>query len=103
MLVFLFTFFSLGACSGQNGVKKTMEKPSGEEWFAYGQSAVNLRSLVPEVADSFTEEVFPELEIRLKRISINYVLTEKYELPFLCTLLGDDYAELSPKETPFTL
>lgn len=100
MLVFLFTFFSLSACSGQNGVKKTMEQPSGEEWFAYGQYAVNLRSLV---ADSFTEEVFPELEIRLERISINYVLTEKYELPFLGTLLGDDYAELSPKETPFTL
>lgn len=78
-------------------------QPSGEEWFAYGQSAVNLRSLVPEVADRFTEEVFPELEIRLERVSINYILTEKYELPFLCTLLGDDYIELSPKEVPFAL
>lgn len=72
----------------------------GNEWAAYEQSAVNLQSLVPEVSATLTEEVFPESEIRLRRVSINDELVEKYELPFLCTILGDDYIELSLKAVP---
>lgn len=75
-------------------------KSSGEGWDAYEQSAINLQSLVPEVAETFTEEVFPEIETRLQRVSINYELTEKYELPLLCTLIGNDFIELSPKAVP---
>lgn len=75
-------------------------QPSGEGWDAYGQSAVNLQSLVPEVAATLTEEIFPEIKTRLQHVSINYELTEKYELPLLCTLLGNDFIELSPKGIP---
>lgn len=69
-----------------------------EEWAAYEQSAVNLQALVPEVRETLNEETFPEEEIWLRRVLLSEELTLKYSLPLLCTLLDDDYIELSPQQ-----
>lgn len=65
-----------------------------EHWVAYGQSALNLARLVPELAGTLIEELFPDYEIRLHRLAVNHEQTERYGLPHYCTLLGDDYARL---------
>lgn len=65
-----------------------------EHWIAYGQSALNLVRLVPELSSSLTEEIFADEGIRLHRLTVGHEQTEQYGLPFYCTLLGDDYIEL---------
>lgn len=70
-----------------------------EQWIAYGQSALNLAQLIPELGCTLTEELFADNEIRLYRLTVNHEQTERYGLPFFCTLLGDDYARLQMAST----
>lgn len=69
--------------------------PSTEKWLAYEQSAMSLLKIVPEVEETLVDEVFADYEIVLRRVSLSFELTERYSLPHLCTLLGDDYIELT--------
>lgn len=69
--------------------------PGSEKWLAYEQSALNLLKIVPEVEETMVNEVFADDEIMLRRVSLSLELTERYSLPYLCTLLGDDYIELA--------
>lgn len=68
--------------------------PEHEYWVAYGQSAVNLARLVPELAAGLTEEVFPDYEVRLSRLTVSHEQAERYALSHYCILLGDDYVKL---------
>lgn len=68
--------------------------PEHGYWVAYGQSAINLARLVPELKRNLTEELFADYEILLHRLAVNHEQTEQYGLPYHCTLLGDDYARL---------
>lgn len=70
--------------------------PSGESWAAYEQSAVNLQSIIPGVKETMMKETFPEADIWLHRVVLDDTLIYKYSLPLMCTLVGDDYLELSP-------
>lgn len=65
-------------------------------WDAYEQSAVNLQRLVPEVRGSVVKAVFGNCGLWLRRVRLTEALAVKYSLPLYCTLLGDDYAELTP-------
>lgn len=65
-----------------------------EHWVAYGQSALNLVQLVPELESELTEELFPDDEILLYRLTVNHEQTERYGLPFYCTLISDYYIRL---------
>lgn len=67
----------------------------GTAWMAYGKSAVNLQILIPElkgeealisIADGYTQ---------LFHVKINSEIAQHYNLPTMCTLLGDDYIELT--------
>lgn len=66
-----------------------------DEWKAYEQSAINLQDFLPEVKETFAEEIFPEAELKLRYVIINLELTIRYVLPQYCTLLGDEYIELT--------
>jgi len=66
-----------------------------DEWKAYEQSAINLQEFLPEVKETFAEEIFPEAELKLRYIIINLELTIRYVLPQYCTSLGDEYIELT--------
>ena len=70
--------------------------PSGDSWAAYEQSAVNLQSILPGVEETMMKEDFPEADIWLHRVVVDDTLIYKYSLPLMCTLVGDDYLELSP-------
>lgn len=70
--------------------------PSGDSWAAYEQSAVNLQSILPGVEETMMKEDFPEADIWLHRVVLDDTLIYKYSLPLMCTLVGDDYLELSP-------
>lgn len=65
-----------------------------EHWVAYGQSALNLARLVPELKSTLTEEIFADNEIRLYRLVVNHEQTERYGLPYYCTLIDDYYIRL---------
>lgn len=70
-----------------------------EYWIAYGQSAVNLARLVPELEGELAEEIFPDCEIRLPRLTVNHEQTERYGLSHYCILLGDNYVKLRYLDT----
>ncbi|RHR68513.1 hypothetical protein DWW69_19880 [Bacteroides sp. AF16-49] len=70
--------------------------PSGDSWVAYEQSAVNLQSIIPGLKETMAKEDFPEADIWLHRVVVDDTLIYKYSLPLMCTLVGDDYLELSP-------
>ena len=69
-------------------------QPESCEWFAYGRSADNLQILVPEIEKTRIDEQFPEVEMHLPRVSINFEQTERYNLAAHCQLIGDNYAQL---------
>ena len=75
--------------------------PSKDGWAAYEQSAPNLETLVPEVKATSTEIVFPEAEIKLRRVLLNPEQMFRYPLPLLCTQTGDEYLRLSLQGLPF--
>lgn len=65
-------------------------QPESCEWFAYGRSADNLQILVPEIEKTRIDEQFPEVEMHLPRVSINFEQTERYNLAAHCQLIGDN-------------
>lgn len=69
-------------------------QPESDEWFAYGRSADNLQILVSEIEKTRIDEQFPEVEIYLPRVSINFEQTERYNLAAHCQLIGDNYTQL---------
>lgn len=69
--------------------------PESDHWKAYGQSAANLVRLVPELAATLFEELFSVASISLNCITVDMEQTERYRLPDYCTLMDDNYIELS--------
>ena len=69
-------------------------QPESCEWFAYGRSADNLQILVPEIEKTRIDEQFPEVEMHLPRVSINFEQTERYNLAALCQIIVYNYAML---------
>ena len=53
-----------------------------------------MQILVPEIEKTRIDEQFPEVEMHLPRVSINFEQTERYNLAAHCQLIGDNYAQL---------
>lgn len=75
--------------------------PDGCFWDAYEQSAVNIQQIIPEVRGAVEKMVFKQVGLWLRHVRINEALVLKYSLPLYCTLLGDDYAELTLPDRVF--
>ncbi|WP_158712898.1 hypothetical protein [Parabacteroides pacaensis] len=68
---------------------------SADIWAAYEQSAINLQVLEDKVKETWDEEIFPEAEVRLKRVLLSNKSVQRYICSPLCILLEKDHIELS--------
>lgn len=68
---------------------------SADTWAAYEQSAINLQVLEDKVKESLDEEIFPEAEVRLKRVLLSNKSVQRYVRSPFCILLEKDHIELS--------
>lgn len=64
-------------------------------WVAYGKSDLNLERLVPRLERTETDLFLGDGCAQLFQVSIHCEAPEVYELLALCTLVGDDYMELT--------
>lgn len=69
-------------------------------WKAYDRSVLNLIELIPKLKIGPEEECFTNHEIRLYCVRINEGHMEHHNLPFHCTLLGDDYIKSQKRPVP---
>lgn len=67
-------------------------------WVAYERSALNLLTLIPQLL--YGKEHFCEEEMYLHYAFLNSEEMERYQLPCYCTLLGDEYMELTLFSSP---
>lgn len=67
----------------------------GTAWMAYEKSASNLQYLIPELKGEEVLINIPNGYTKLFQVIIKSGVAERYKLPLICTLLGDDYIELT--------
>lgn len=65
------------------------------EWIAYGKSALNLQNIVPELINEDVNALVWTECFQLFRVTITCEDSEACGLFTMCTLLGDDYIELT--------